>query len=186
MADNLSQNYKSEIRKQAVQQAAKWSIAAIAGLVVIAATGWWFYLKPQIAQGLGGVPVGAVLAFDRSAGCPQGWSTFEDAAGRSIVGVGEGIGLTARSYRSEGGREKYTLEVDDLPQHVHKFWENYVGDDNYNDSYEIKYHLAQGSDIRSELLKREDVTILEEEMIPSDIDNMPPFIALYFCKKDGP
>ena len=41
-------------------------IAAFASFVVIAGTGWWFYLEPKIkryiADAAGGVPFGAVVA----------------------------------------------------------------------------------------------------------------------------
>lgn len=36
------------------------------------------------------VPLGAVVAFDLPDGCPSGWSRFNSAIGRAVVGVGMG------------------------------------------------------------------------------------------------
>ncbi len=36
------------------------------------------------------VPLGAVVAFDLPDGCPSGWSRFDSAIGRAVVGVGMG------------------------------------------------------------------------------------------------
>lgn len=63
----------------------------------------------------GAIPTGAVAAFD-SGSCPTGWTTFSEANGRFIVGVGsgnqdpDGNNLTDRTLRQTGGRE-YTTGI---------------------------------------------------------------------------
>ena len=98
--------------------------------------GWWLYLKPYIMEDLGGVPRGAILAFDRADltqdTCPQGWSPFKEGRGRSIVGVGDpstapgrfgldekGAPLANRSLRQHGGTESHLLSPNELPPHQH-------------------------------------------------------------------
>lgn len=57
---------------------------------------------------------GIVAVFDQSEGCPKGWTDFIEAAGRMIIGVGQGsidrdgdqdVPLTLRWWR-EYGREE--------------------------------------------------------------------------------
>ena len=71
------------------------------------------------------VPSGTVIAFDLEEGCPMGWSKFTNAAGKVIIGVGEGflketrvidgqevrldVVLEDHEYRAEGGEENINL-----------------------------------------------------------------------------
>lgn len=56
------------------------------------------------------MPTGAIMAFN-GATCPEGWSVFEGAKGRTLVGAGsgntdaDGTALTARTVGQAGGRE---------------------------------------------------------------------------------
>ena len=78
--DRLSADFIAAIRKEAIAQGAKWTVAAFAALAATAFAGWWLYLKPAFAQSLGAVPERAVLAFDLPNGCPSGWTLFEPAS----------------------------------------------------------------------------------------------------------
>ena len=51
----------------------------------------------------------------------NGFSTFAlpDLQGRIPVGVGQGLGLTARALGEPGGTETHSLALNQLPQHVH-------------------------------------------------------------------
>ena len=125
-----------------------------------------------------GVPSGAVAAFDLVKGCPSGWSEFKLAAGRFILGVGAGNEdengdfLTRRGISEAGGEEEVTLTKEQMPRHGHGM----VG----------------------ELPSREFITGKTPDTVPTSTpgselwlegedqphNNMPPYIALYFCKKN--
>src|ERR1700730_14874455 len=91
--DNLVSATKAAIRKEAIQQSAKWVIGGAVALAGFAAIGWWFYFKPLVIDTLGGVPRGAVMAFDRDDltedHCPVGWVPFLEARAHVIVGAGD-------------------------------------------------------------------------------------------------
>lgn len=66
----------------------------------------------------GGVPSGTVAAFSLSA-CPSGWTAQTALAGRTIIGAGQGSGLTNRIAGTTGGEEMHTLTIDEMPRHFH-------------------------------------------------------------------
>ena len=120
---------------------------------------------------------GAVIAFDRPGGCPTGWSDFKDAAGKVIIGVGEGSlkeKLASRKYRAEGGEEKHKLTSLETPKHVH-----------YLNIKSEEFRIAKGRDKRNLMVP--DKTTGEATKSAGagkHHNNMPPYIALYFCKKE--
>lgn len=54
-------------------------------------------------------------------GVGDGATTFNlpDLRGRTVIGVGQGGGLTNRALADLGGEEAHQLTVDELPQHTH-------------------------------------------------------------------
>jgi hypothetical protein len=144
---------RDAIRKEAVQQSAKWIIGAAVGLVVVAATGWWLYFKPMIAAAVGGVPRGAVMAFDRDDlgvdACPPGWSPFLEARARVIVGAGDPSKAPGKMAFDERGER---LQDYVLRQHG--------GQQAFADLSRLQ--LATGVQPHSNIL---------------------PYVALYYCKK---
>lgn len=64
------------------------------------------------------VPKGAVMAFNLDK-CPDGWGDLDTLAGRVIVAAGQGVGLTERKFKDQGGEEAHTLTVDEMPNHNH-------------------------------------------------------------------
>ena len=102
-------------------------------------------------------PSGAVVAFDITEGCPDGWEGFQPANGRVIVGVGSSDGLSNRTFRERGGRETVTLSREQLPFEPDVRPDGGNGRENY----------VKGLDNSD----------------PAPHENMPPFIALHFCKK---
>lgn len=72
----------------------------------------------------------AVVAFDNSQGCPEGWTAFLPATSRVIIGTGTqddlkkvpsefSSDLTARPFRQPGGEEKHVLLPDEMASHGH-------------------------------------------------------------------
>jgi microcystin-dependent protein len=55
----------------------------------------------------------------------NGTSTFKvpDLRGRTSIGEGQGPGLSARSLGAVGGEESHILTQDQMPVHVHQYWD---------------------------------------------------------------
>jgi len=191
MVDNLNQQYKSEIRKQAVQQAAKWTLAGALALILFAATGWWLYLQPKIDEYIvsasDSMPAGAVVAFlsTESVTCPgKAWTLYEEAKGRFIVGAGHGdrSKLTPRKLGDTGGNENVVLSKDEMPAHNHG---GATGGSSMGNYVEWPAgHAAAGAFSGNSPFSVVDHTHgITSEGQNQAHDNMPPYIALYFCKK---
>ena len=144
-------------------------------------------LEARIAtlEAHGWLPSGTVVAIDRADGCPDaaGWGTFAPAISRTIIGAGtpaqnieeplrtdeRGRNLTSRKYREHGGIERHTLDRDELPPFVEEV------------SSDLKDH-GSGPGTLDVV-----VAVLAEKKSgdANPHDNMPPYIALYFCKYEG-
>lgn len=144
-------------------------------------------------------PRGAVVAFDRSelnlnrdsdGACPEGWVLFRPAGGRFIVGAGSHMnadpnGSPLSSYPTfsdspelaTGGSERHTLTVAEMPSHEHR--SSFGGADTAVDIAGLNSGVNWG--IRRTI--GPDSTSSAGGGQPHN--NMPPFIALYFCKKDS-
>ncbi len=68
----------------------------------------------------GGVPSGAVMAFNLSS-CPSGWSAFTQGAGRVILGTGDSVttGSASHTLLQQGGEEKHLQTSSELAVHSH-------------------------------------------------------------------
>lgn len=119
------------------------------------------------------VPAGAVIAFDLPDGCPEGWSLFTEASGHFIIGVGGKYELpyvAGKPKYQTGGSETHVLTIAEMPSHDHgAIWggtSQKAGMNNPNAYHTSGYKQmqAQGSGKAHE--------------------NMPPYIALYQCKKN--
>jgi hypothetical protein len=122
------------------------------------------------------LPNGAVVAFDKSEGCPSGWSSFLAAGGRTIIGAGpnsnldeNGRQLSVRQLGASGGEEKHKLSLDEMPPHNHGG--GLVGTSD---------HGGLDNSARG-VANNEKPLELEGKGLAHNI--MPPFIALYYCKK---
>lgn len=63
------------------------------------------------------VPSGGIGAFNLTS-CPLGWVNVPALAGRTIIGVGSGTGLTSRSLYDFGGEELHTMTIGELVPHI--------------------------------------------------------------------
>ena len=134
-------------------------------------------------------PKGTVIAFNGKNGCPKGWRDFEAAHSRMIIGVGRGykeipnsdggvdrVYFSERKHNDKGGEEDHTLSVAELPTHHHAYLETKINNIRVRDG-------KSGS--RSTLYKAVpgDYRPTQSAGGEKAHNNMPPFIALYFCEK---
>lgn len=80
-------------------------------------------------------PSGAVVFFDAEA-CPPGWESFEEAEGRTIIGVADGMGEARGTLLGmvgdplddlEDRSHSHTVPSIDIPSsggHIHQWWNN--------------------------------------------------------------
>ena len=139
------------------------------------------------------LPSAAVVAFDGSEGCPEGWEVYAPATARVIVGAGNDFDQKHREWMAElpsggvrptrlesypamssGGEVKHRLSVAELPGHAHtQIWGHRRG---------MLGGEAVGNDV--EKLYREAIQPTLKEGGDQPHNNMPPYIALYICKKE--
>lgn len=141
-----------------------------------------------------GLPKNAVLAFDDPNGCPAGWTPYSRADGRVIIGVTTGKSpLSQRFYGEEGGKEIVTLTEATIPQHQHALLAflgfNETGGD-ITPENQIKIADGEINPARSETYRLRGTDLEATHGRSSTVgegqphENMPPFIALFYCKKD--
>ena len=193
----------AEVRKEAIQQTAKWLVGAFVLLMILAATGWWLFFEPKIKEYInqvaGGVPSGTVIATLKT--CTElgeQWAAFTEGKGRMLVGAGteahsgyatwemqlpEGgvspTALTNYAVGEDGGEESHILTISQLPPHSHDF----VGT-----AYELGGwgSVSQGKPGVGDPLgygtytPSGTITRTGEGLAHN---SMPPFIAVNFCKK---
>lgn len=154
--------------------------------------------RPQLVSS--SVPSGAVLPFDAKS-CPTDWTEFEEAGGKTIVGVdGKSYHLTyvgnAPKYQV-GGTEEFVLREANLPSHSHASTvttktplkavyarsNDCTGHCSVVPSSDGRFPnaMAKVGEVRTSV----GVTVSGTEKMKSlAVDNRMPFIALRFCKKD--
>lgn len=144
-----------------------------------------------------GVPAGAVAAFDLVKGCPPGWSEFQQAAGRFVLGVGAGNEdengefLSERALSDTGGEEEVTLTEAQIPRHRHAISSQHRDVGPLHDGFggsPRDYGLRPNFDPNPSTVEGWSRALHKNFMEPigqgKAHNNMPPYIALYFCKKD--
>ena len=126
---------------------------------------------PSAAPGtVPGLEAGAVVAFDLANGCPEGWLPMSDLDGRVIVSAGANR-AAKYGYRDIGGEEEHTLTVEEMPRHIASV------------SGVLQAPDQQGTGNGSAGRHLRDVTSTPAGGNAAH-NNMPPYIALYFCKKE--
>jgi hypothetical protein len=163
------------IRDEAFSQAAKWLVYGVISLASLAFIGWWLYLKPVLISTLGGVPTGAVAAFDLRERCPDGWSDFDALRGRVIIGAGKGDGLAQRDFGQLAGAEKVTLTLRQIPPHTHPYTDwgpaagscSFSGCNGSGSDRPLKTGSSGGNDSGG----------------TDPFEILPPYLAMRMCKK---
>ncbi len=124
-------------------------------------------------------PKGAVVAFATTCPSTGGWSPYKQAEGRFILGVGKGPLGKFVGLETPGGEEKHTLTIAKMPEHVHH---------REGQFYVQTYDFYVRPDYEGKAIRREEIGKDDQKPLPEGEskphNNMPPNIALYFCKKD--
>lgn len=139
------------------------------------------------------IPLGAVVAFDLPDGCPkQGWTQLEAAKGRFLIGVdGKKYRLPYEAgtpHYQLKGEERVWLSSDEMPSHNHPVSAGY--DNKIHDALggsSAHYGIQSTFDPNAPAKPSFDPSF--KKMIGpagkgDSHNNMPPYIPLYFCKKD--
>ena len=136
---------------------------------------------------LTGMPEGAVVAFLQSCASisEHGWSEYSPAHGRFLVGVNTDRrnGLSDRPFQVYGGEERTELKIANIPKHAHPLPPNITTRPNDQTDKDKNRGgnsaaVVTGRQSTLETGGRKDNGKTEPH------NNMPPYIALYFCKKD--
>lgn len=124
----------------------------------------------------------------------DGWSSYEMAEGRFILGVGKGPLKEFVSLERQGGEEGTKLRLDQIPNHEHLA--PHGGNDPASRGYVTK--ADEGNEWGAMVHRDSEVAIgrylydghkntgkiAKEPGAQSTLTNMPPYIALHFCKKN--
>lgn len=140
---------------------------------------------------------GAVVAFNRSekdGACPIGWRYFEPAAGRFVVGAGrsanaDGSGVSVAQYPSYtddpqsavGGEATVTLTERQVPRHVHALPMLEERSELSGSSYPV----FSNQNTHPSRPGTNATLNTQPAGGSSPHNNLPPYIALYYCIFDG-
>lgn len=141
--------------------------------------------------------------------CPIGWTLFREAGGRVIIGAGahentDETGQQISDYRAfsddeddaTGGAETVTLIEKHIPPHTHDVQDeghrhNVERDEIYGGAGGRLTQEIRGNRVDSPYASAENKARISEDSFgglngkTQPHDNMPPYIAIYFCKKES-
>lgn len=163
-------------------------------------------LKKQV------VPTGAVIAFTRPcAELGDDWSSYDEAGARVVVGAntpkhhyrsvhrnaenqlvyGEWTDLPPYSLLDKGGEPEHKPRIEEMPEHDHGVQlsagssAGFVDSSKFEERTDRNAPRVEKSGRRHPYATNVFVTTTKRgASTPASINNMPPYIALYFCKKD--
>ena len=141
--------------------------------LIACAGGVWHSLIYPTAS----APTGAIIAFNASS-CPSGWSYVSALAGRTIIGSGQGNGLTNRNLYDWGGEESHSMSVNELVPHqvTMNFGASQKGGSGNGYAYSDN---AGGSSVRATYVKTSN-TVGNGQ--PFNV--MMPYFTLLYCQKN--
>ena len=124
-------------------------------------------------------PNDAIVAFDREEGCPEGWEKYSDGSGRFIVGVGRhtehdlyGNKVKKLKFKEKEGHRTHRLSAEEMPPHHHMY--------EFSSGERSPGHPDKTPEEFGVKDKKEKTT---EAGGKKPHNNMPPYIALHFCKR---
>ncbi|MCR9214842.1 MAG: hypothetical protein NXI13_14085 [Proteobacteria bacterium] len=165
--------------------------AVIGGVVaaIIAAFLIIFFYNSDSTVVTTSISDGAIVAFGNTKNCPDGWTEFDQANGRMIVGAGNGSGnkdgngkaLSSYTPNQTGGQETTTLTASNLPAHSHRYYDIYYSERGGSVSVpNNKGSNGSDSDNKGYQITR---TTLADSSKAGGFTNLPPYIALLYCEK---
>lgn len=120
------------------------------------------------------IPKNSILAFDQR-GCPDGWGKFDEADGHFLL-----ASSSKYPYGSKGGKPTVTLTTEQMPEHSHIFTGISVERGGWGGSV-ITDKIAVGDNGHQPSWEPTGSISAEGRGLPHN--NMPPYIALTYCKK---
>lgn len=154
------------------------------------------------------IPRGAVIAFDRDdldqSKCPPGWQPFKNARARVIIGAGdpgEAPGkmsfdeqarpLTHYVRGQHGGAEGHELTTAEMPSHQHmnsrRFALLFAAGNRAIDLSSLPVRkIDKASAKYTDMVQTTSNSFYDTKATGEgkQHSSMPPYVALYFCKKD--
>ena len=122
----------------------------------------------------------AIVAFNRKEGWPKGWEKYEEGAGRLIVGVGRhekteyNQSIPELDVGETGGTRTHRLSTEEMPEHSHQY--------EFSTGYDSPRHTDSSPD---EFGDHDTFEETSRSGGNSPHNNMPPYIALHFCRPTG-
>jgi hypothetical protein len=180
MISRIAAKFRETFPEVAAKQAAAWLLALIsfAGIWL-----WGWIVGGGLTRIVGAVPSGAVVAFSTPCRADQGWKEYGQAAGRFVIGANldQRNGLKNRLPTDPpGGHETITLTTSQLPSlTVH------------SEPLKLVNLTDTGNSVTKAIVRTPanvGQTTIESTSDPGvqqqTIDNMPPYVALYYCEKN--
>ncbi|MCV6599144.1 MAG: hypothetical protein OIF36_01490 [Alphaproteobacteria bacterium] len=136
------------------------------------------------------IPSGAVMPFDLGGSCPAGWSVWRKGAGRVIVGTGNRNGSTYRNNQV-GGSETTEISAKNIKKE--RIQLQGISLKVKEDKTPPYVMVADTSVVSEECIDRQKhctrypprpYTIDLGNSDAEPVNNMQPFIALTYCKKN--
>ncbi len=139
-------------------------------------------------------PTGSILLVDDRRGCPAGWTDVALSepgvfAGRVPVAAGFSEGLSFRNFRQVGGSETVALSEPELPAHAHVLPLGFnaprtaAGGPSRPGGAVGGSFSVGGSDTEVAVRALTGRERTERSGAGAAHENMPPFVALYWCRK---
>lgn len=182
------------IRDGAAEDLGKFLFASVVSAAALGAVTAWGALKTWV---IAEIPAGVVVASTQE--CRElkgGWSSFEVAGGRFIIGAGphptapdvnkvyevykkDGVSSGASVEKSMGGSETHTLTQEEMPKHSHELTLLRA----FGDTMQIGRSAwsSDNGNITNEANTYTASTNQAGSSKPHSI--IPPYIALYYCIK---
>ena len=116
------------------------------------------------------VPAGLIAAFNANQ-CPQGWTAFNAAAGRVLLGSGT-LGIDQYAVGNTGGEARHRLTIPEIPSHTHTYQ---IGTGEQSRATSLPATAQNGGG-------RTGTTNATGGSQPHE--NRPPYLVVKYCRKD--